>query len=156
MAISEPLKDPTQLPGGLTPTQYRWLKARLGAASDAQACLDQGVSPNTLRHWKRNPSFRQVLQAIREDRWQALRLLGLHLAGEVLQGIETLLGSSKGPDIKAGVDGWRMLMRPKEGQESPEDPVHALLALLRVRGIELPGQDAPITLEAGTVYLPRN
>lgn len=81
-----------------------------------------------------------------------MRLLGLHLAGEVLEGLETLLRSPKGADIKAGIDGWRILVKPKEAQDTPDDPVQALLGLLRVRGL-LTGDGTPITLEAGSVRL---
>ena len=124
-----------KLLGGISPKQYEWLKVRMGCGSDAEACRITSVSKDSLRQWKRNPAFADILVAVRSDQLTAFRKLSLSLTEAALSALEWLLLSPKGSDKKAGLEAWRQVFRigAPEKQEDETLPSQ-IFNILNVRG----------------------
>ena len=129
------IPSPVLLHGSLSPEQFTWLKCRAGTSSDAEALRKLDTSKGTLRHWKRNPAFQQVLEAIHTDKLLAFRLLALSMLELVVDSMTFLLTSDKGSDRRAGIEAWRSIFRlgAPEAQDEPAT-VRDIYNILNIRG----------------------
>ena len=131
------MPNPVLLAGSLSPEQFKFLKLRSGTSTDAEAMRQYGITKGTLRYWKRNPAFLQVLDAVHTDKLLAFRLLSMSMLELVVDSMLFLLQSPKGSDRRAGVESWRAIMGvdPPKAQEQPQEDVgKTIYNILNIRG----------------------
>ena len=88
----------------LSPDQYEWLKTRLDTNTDTAACKIAGITLSKLKRWRKNRRFAEVAQACRDDRAAAFHYLSLHHSGLALDALKALLESTRGSDLRAGLE----------------------------------------------------